>query len=240
MKVISVRPAWARARWRRWLATLATLGVVVTIPASVTPPTAEAALAYGPYTCKPGYVWREAFYGDKVCVTPANRDAVRAENGDAWWRTSSTGSPRWCLSGYVWREARPTDYVCVPPASRDRERSNNYAAVQRLEDASATPQGGVYARFPYTQTGFYVYASGGGLSPYGKAEFWSVTTTASRWSPQSIGSRYADGNGHLPDGYVAHVPCNVYASAPTVIVVNDVGSGTVTTAGSTWAVRHCG
>src|SRR5438270_508573 len=25
---------------------------------------------YGPLTCQPGYVWREAFDGDAVCVTP--------------------------------------------------------------------------------------------------------------------------------------------------------------------------
>lgn len=229
-----------RITGRRAVAALLGLAACLAGTAAIAPPPAEAALAYGPYTCKPGYVWREAFYGDKVCVTPSDRDAIMSENANAYWRTSSSGNPRWCYSGYVWREARPTDYVCVPPASRDRERSNNAAAVQRLEDASQTPPGGVYARFPYTQTGYYVYASGSGLSPYGKASFWQVTTTSTRWAPQVIGSRYADGNGYLADGYVTHLPCNVYATAPTVIIVLDERSGTVTTAGSTWAVRHCG
>jgi hypothetical protein len=225
--------------WRRAVAALVALGVLATATA-ITTPRAEAALAYGPYTCKPGYVWREAFSGDTVCVAPAGRDAVRSENANAWWRTSSSGNPAWCVSGYVWREARPTDFVCVPPASRDRERSNDAAAVQRLEDASATPQGGVYARFPYNQTGYYVYASGRGLSAYGRASFWQVTTTSTRWAPQIIGSRYADASGYLSDGYVAQLPCNFYATAPTTIVVLDERSGTVTTAGGTWAVRHCG
>ncbi|WP_328792877.1 MULTISPECIES: hypothetical protein [unclassified Streptomyces] len=34
--------------------------------------------AYGPDTCKPGYVWREKFKGDTLCVTPAERQ--RAKN----------------------------------------------------------------------------------------------------------------------------------------------------------------
>lgn len=29
---------------------------------------------YGPHTCRMGYVWREAFVGDFVCVTPYERD----------------------------------------------------------------------------------------------------------------------------------------------------------------------
>ena len=240
MRLMTMDPMVQTSVWRRAFAALAGLGVCLAAAAAISPPPAEAALAYGPYTCKAGFVWREAFSGDKVCVTPTDRDAVRSENANAWWRTSGSGNPAWCVSGYVWREARPTDYACVPPASRDRERSNNAAAVQRLEDASQTPRGGVSAWYPYTQSGYYVYASGGGLSPYGRASFWHVTTTSTRWAPQIIGSRYADANGYLADGYVAQMPCNFYATAPTTIVVLDERSGTVTTAGSTWAIRHCG
>jgi hypothetical protein len=36
--------------------------------------------AYGPNTCLPGFVWREAFGGDVVCVVPARRSAVAQEN----------------------------------------------------------------------------------------------------------------------------------------------------------------
>ena len=41
----------------------------------------DPAGAYGPKTCIPGYVWREAFEGDVTCVTPQRRDEVREENG---------------------------------------------------------------------------------------------------------------------------------------------------------------
>ena len=34
------------------------------------------------HTCISGYVWREAFEGDLVCVTPAVRDLVRKENAE--------------------------------------------------------------------------------------------------------------------------------------------------------------
>ena len=39
--------------------------------------------AYGSNTCKQGYVWREAFNGDAVCVTPDIRDQTLADNAAA-------------------------------------------------------------------------------------------------------------------------------------------------------------
>ena len=36
--------------------------------------------AYGPNSCKAGFVWREAYSGDVVCVTPARRAQVKQEN----------------------------------------------------------------------------------------------------------------------------------------------------------------
>lgn len=39
--------------------------------------------AYGYYTCVQGYVWREAFEGDVVCVDGATRARTRQENADA-------------------------------------------------------------------------------------------------------------------------------------------------------------
>jgi len=44
---------------------------------------AAAAGAYGPDTCRQGYVWREAFPGDHVCVTPAQRARARHDNARA-------------------------------------------------------------------------------------------------------------------------------------------------------------
>jgi hypothetical protein len=45
---------------------------------------------YGPNTCLTGFVWREAFAGDQVCVTPEIRTAVRQEN--ALHASRSTGA----------------------------------------------------------------------------------------------------------------------------------------------------
>jgi len=35
---------------------------------------------YGPSTCKQGYVWREAFPGDLVCVPPQTRAQAAEDN----------------------------------------------------------------------------------------------------------------------------------------------------------------
>ncbi|MBT2482994.1 hypothetical protein [Streptomyces sp. ISL-94] len=35
--------------------------------------------AYGPDTCLQGYVWRESYEGDLVCVTPQERDMAKAD-----------------------------------------------------------------------------------------------------------------------------------------------------------------
>jgi hypothetical protein len=39
--------------------------------------------AYGPNTCKQGFVWREAFGGDVVCVTPDVRQQAANDNAAA-------------------------------------------------------------------------------------------------------------------------------------------------------------
>ena len=39
--------------------------------------------AYGPNSCKQGFVWREAFGGDVVCVTPATRSQAASDNAAA-------------------------------------------------------------------------------------------------------------------------------------------------------------
>lgn len=38
--------------------------------------------AYGPQTCVSGLVWREAFSGDTVCVTPQRRQQVKSDNAN--------------------------------------------------------------------------------------------------------------------------------------------------------------
>jgi hypothetical protein len=39
--------------------------------------------AYGPNSCKQGFVWREAFDGDVVCVTPGTRSQASSDNAAA-------------------------------------------------------------------------------------------------------------------------------------------------------------
>lgn len=82
--------------------------------------------------CKPGYVWREARKGDVVCVPPATRDAVAAQNRSTQrlWTRGAYG-PHTCIDGYVWREAFDGDTTCVKPEDRSRARQDNAMAARR-------------------------------------------------------------------------------------------------------------
>jgi len=51
--------------------------------AGTTPVPTPAACPYGPNQCKQGYVWREAFPGDLVCVTPDVRAQAADDNAHA-------------------------------------------------------------------------------------------------------------------------------------------------------------
>lgn len=83
--------------------------------------------------CRQGFVWRGAFAGDRVCVTPATREQVRQDNGAARARVDPRGAygPNTCIQGYVWRGARANDLVCVTPAQRDQAVRDNRAAAAR-------------------------------------------------------------------------------------------------------------
>lgn len=85
--------------------------------------------------CISGYVWREAFPGDVVCVEPSQRDQARNDNAAAVSRQDPGGAwgPQSCVSGFVWREARPEDLVCVEPWVRDQVRADNAAAGSRIQ-----------------------------------------------------------------------------------------------------------
>jgi hypothetical protein len=76
--------------------------------------------AYGPDTCRTGYVWREASPFDHVCVRPASRATAARENAVAFSRIDPAGAygPFTCIYGFVWREAYAGDVVCVTPARR--------------------------------------------------------------------------------------------------------------------------
>ena len=96
--------------------------------------TSAHAQAYGPDTCKTGYVWREATPDDHVCVIPSIRTQARRDNAQARFRVSPSDrsyGPDTCRSGYVWREALEGDHVCVSPAVREQVRTDNAQATSR-------------------------------------------------------------------------------------------------------------
>ena len=80
--------------------------------------------------CKQGFVWREAFPRDYVCVTPQARNQAAQDNADP-----ASAEP--CRAGYVWREARPADHVCVPVARRSAVAEENRLAPRRVAHPQA-------------------------------------------------------------------------------------------------------
>ncbi|MFG2879933.1 hypothetical protein ACGFYU_33810 [Streptomyces sp. NPDC048337] len=77
--------------------------------------------AYGPTSCEQGYVWRDSYDGDNLCVTPGERQEAhdgrvnREPGGGAY-------GPSTCKQGYVWRDSYDGDNLCVTPAERDAAR----------------------------------------------------------------------------------------------------------------------
>ncbi len=197
-----------------------------------------ADLPYGPYTCAAGYVWRDAYPGDQVCVTPAIRTQTATENALGPSRREPNGGiygPDTCKQGFVWRATRPSDHVCVPPDSRDQASRDNANAALRLADPGATPRGGVSVTTTLSPTGGRLFATGSGLTPYGTVRFYSAGTSG----PVSLGRLTADAAGNLPGWQqVVDLHCDS-GPYPATIVVLDQGTGLVTTAGTTEAFHPC-
>jgi hypothetical protein len=107
--------------------------------------TMEPNLPEGPETCQKIYVWRDAYPGDHVCVTPRERDQAAKDNEQASSRRDphgESGSDS-CLPGYVWREAREEDHVCVAPKTRLQVQSDNHAKCKRLASCRSGIQTGL-------------------------------------------------------------------------------------------------
>ncbi|QES56615.1 hypothetical protein DEJ51_22550 [Streptomyces venezuelae] len=131
------RPKRRIARFVMPVASAAFICGAVALPASATvahPPQSAAGVrsdvfpnpyqepdggAYGPYTCQPGYVWRDSFDGDTLCTTPEVRDRVHAQNPHRQPGGGAYG-PSTCKPGYVWREMFDGDVKCVTPQERER------------------------------------------------------------------------------------------------------------------------
>ena len=81
-------------------------------------------------------MWREAYPGDRVCVTPMTRMQAANDNHQALARREPGGGPygpNTCRQGFVWREARAGDLVCVaPPTRAETAMDNRLAAARRL------------------------------------------------------------------------------------------------------------
>src|SRR5262245_4419248 len=110
------------------------ISLVLLLAVAATPVTAYADGPYGPDTCRQGYVWREAFPGDHVCVEPWVRDEAARDNHRASARREPGGGaygPNTCRQGYVWREARRGDLVGVTPETRARAAADNRRAASR-------------------------------------------------------------------------------------------------------------
>jgi hypothetical protein len=76
----------------------------------------------GSSVCQAGFVWRQAYVGDEVCVTPQARDQAAADNLAAPKRQAQNGQ---CIGGYVWRQASPQDHVCVTAQTRAQTAQEN-------------------------------------------------------------------------------------------------------------------
>jgi hypothetical protein len=118
---------------------------LTTIVTSIPSPTGTIGDAGVP--CLQGYVWRKAYAGDYVCVTPGNRTQAATDNAAALSRVAPNGGAYGqytCQQGYVWRQVVPDDYVCVLPAVRaqaayDNSQANNRVALFSLWVSDWTP-----------------------------------------------------------------------------------------------------
>ncbi len=152
--------------------------------AALAVPSTAGAADYGPATCLNGYVWRQAYSGDTVCVTPATRSRAAQDNAAASSRRDADAGygPYGCQSGYVWRTARASDLVCVTPNIRDQVKADNAAAASRRNSMalSLTPtdnQQEVHMAGINTGTATVgLYFNNGNV-----IKIWKVTGNSNRW-----------------------------------------------------------
>ncbi|KAF8073059.1 hypothetical protein HT031_000720 [Scenedesmus sp. PABB004] len=97
-----------------------------------------AAATYGPNTCKPGFVWRQADAFDYVCVLPESRAAVWQANSNRWLSFDPAATPKseygefMCRVGLVWRGAFFYDLTCVDASVRTAVTEENSKSEERL------------------------------------------------------------------------------------------------------------
>jgi hypothetical protein len=111
--------------------------------------------------CIPGYVWREAFNGDHVCVTPETRERAKFDNATAADLRAKRDSDE-CVQGFVWRLANSEDHVCVPQITREQTARDNELAHSRLSSARPAPSPArtPALSLPPVKIGCYILKSG--------------------------------------------------------------------------------
>lgn len=230
-----------RATRRNALGRVAALVLgAATLTALTLPPAAATPLPYGPNTCAPGYVWRDAYHGDQVCVTPGERDTAAAENRLAADRRNPDGGPYGpdtCKSGFVWREARPSDHVCVEPSRRDVTRTQNYEGAHRLADPSQLPMGEFLIGTEEHQLGGRIYVKRGrGLSPNATIHFYAVGVNQT--GLRSLGTVPTDAGGNLIGSAttpLVDVRCVPGRTGKATVIAVDGRTGLAAKAGETGA-----
>lgn len=211
------------------------MGVALGAVTLATPAQAAGLQLPSSYTCKSGFVWREATTHDPVCVTPAVRSAARADNAAAASRVANWAN-RWCKSGFVWRETRPSDLVCVTPATRSQAADDNKAQLQRLADPAATGYGGASVNEYLHQLGGYLYGAAFHMTPYSTIRFGATVPNG----VMPAGSLVTDGSGNAPMQFIASLPCRFGLPGGSVVVALDTRTGIVSNAGATGILTHCG
>jgi hypothetical protein len=119
--------------------------------------------------CLIGYVWRKAFPGDYVCVTPATYAQATADNAAAVSRIQQSGGaygPYTCVQGYVWRQVVPDDYVCVTYAVRSQAAYDNSQARNRVATLSMCVRGYFQGLFQYIEIDGYAFNLGPAVPGY--------------------------------------------------------------------------
>ncbi|MDF3061266.1 MAG: hypothetical protein K0S06_1375, partial [Microvirga sp.] len=112
-------------------------------------------------TCAEGYVWREAFVGDHVCVSPDTRDQAKLDNANA--HQSKLPGRDECVEGLVWRLANPDDHVCVPQITREQAAQDNSVASSRLASRHSErfpPEKRTALPLPPARVGCHVFRDG--------------------------------------------------------------------------------
>jgi hypothetical protein len=146
----------ANAMWQRFVGLA--LGALAACPMS-----SNHAIAQSD-ACAGGYVWREAFYGDHVCVSENTHDRAQSDNKNAAeLRVGKDGDQ--CVQGLVWRLASEDDHVCVPQLTREQTADDNRLASSRLA-ASPSPEPSPLDRWragvplPPAEEGCHIFSDG--------------------------------------------------------------------------------